>query len=102
MLRRRLIHFRCPCPATLKDLRNKPKLMTPGGVEVDVQYASADDQLDAEAAGDEAAVWEAALEQTRVYDMGREMSIVVSTPVPGGAHLVLPAIVPRLSGREAC
>ena len=100
--RRRLIHFRCPCPATLKDLQDKVKLRTHGGVAVDVQYASADDQLDPEATGDEAAVWEAALEQTRVYDMGREMSIVVSTPLPGGAHLVLPAIVPRLSGKEAC
>ncbi len=99
---RRLIHFRCPCPETLKDLRDKPKLRTPGGVAVDVQYASADDELDAEVTGEEARVWEAALEQTRVYDMACEMSIVVSTPVPGGAHLVLPAIVPRLSGRVAC
>ena len=100
--RRRLIHFRCSCPETLKDLRDKVKLRTHGGVAVDVQYASANDELDAEATGDEAAVWEAALEQTRSYDMACEMSIVVSTPVPGGAHLVLPAIVPQLSGREAC
>ncbi len=99
--RRRLIHFRCPCPATLKDLRDKPKLMTPGGVAVDVQYASADDQLDAEATGDEAAVWEAALARTKEYDVDRKISTVVSTPLPGGASLVLPAIVPRLFGREA-
>ena len=98
--RRRLIHFRCPCPETLKVLRDKQKLRTPGGEAVDVQYASADDQLDAEATGDEAMAWEAALEQTRAYDVACEMSIVVSTPVPGGASLVLPAIVPRLFGRE--
>ena len=38
MPRRRLIHFQSPNPQTLQDLRDKSKLMAPGGVDVDVQY----------------------------------------------------------------
>ncbi len=101
MTRRRLIHFQCPRPETLRDLRDKGKLLKPGGVPVDIQYASGEDLVDVEAAGlkrnDEVAIWEAALEQTQVYDMDREIAIVVSAPVPDGAAcVVMPAIVPRL------
>ncbi len=53
------------------------------------------DQLAIERAG-ETAIWEAALEQTKAYDLDREISIVVSAPTPGGACVVMPAIVPRL------
>jgi hypothetical protein len=34
----RLIHLECPSAQTLKDVRDKNKLLAPGGVDVDVQY----------------------------------------------------------------
>ena len=96
MPRRRLIHFQCPNPQTLQDLRDKSKLMAPGGVDVDVQYAPAVDDDGADEVTGEAAAWEAAMEQTREYDADREISFVVSTPTLDGTCVVMPALVPRL------
>ena len=100
MPRRRLIHYQCPSPETLRDLRDKRKLLAPGGVPVEIQYAPGEDLIEADPAGlersGETAIWEAALEQTKAYDLDREISIVVSAPAPRGACVVMPAIVPRL------
>ena len=101
MPRRRLIHFQCPRSETLRDLRDKHKLLAPGGVPVNVQYAPGEDLVEADPAGiersGETAIREAALEQTKAYDVDREISIVVSAPAPdGAAGVVMPAIVPRL------
>jgi len=100
MPRRRLIHFQCPSPVTLRDLRDKHKLLAPGGVPVDIQYAPGEDLIEADPARlartGETAIWEAALEQTKAYDVDREISIVVSAPAPDGGCVVMPAIVPRL------
>ena len=93
MGQRRLIHFQCPGAQTLKELRDKAKLMA-GGVDVNVQYMSAAD-MDGTDVTEEAA-WEAALEQTREYDVNHEISFVVSAPMPDGECLVMPALIPRL------
>lgn len=94
MPRRRLIHFQCPSPQTLKDLRDKHLLLQAGGVDVNVQYAPVTDPDGADETDEEA--WMAALEQTRAYDVDSEMSFVVSCPAPDGACVVMPAIVPRM------
>ena len=94
MPKRRLIHLECPTAQTLKELCDKDKLLAPGGVDVDLQYCPVA-ELDKADGSEEMAAWEAAMEQTRAYDVEREISLVVSAPAPGG-FVVVPALVPRL------
>jgi hypothetical protein len=95
MPKRRLIQLECPSAETLEDLRDTKKLSAPGGVDVDVQYCPVA-QLDKADGSEEAAAWEAAMDQTRANDVQREISLVVRAPAPGGHYVVVPALVPRL------